>query len=69
MTQAEKIVRELRHGWRSWWHLQRLFGCSPNKRLAESGHKYLKPGERIERAVREGLVHLRVTRKEARNAT
>lgn len=63
MTQAEKIVSELRRGWRTWWDLQRLFGQSPNKRLAEAGHKYLKAGERVERSVRQGLVHLRVTRK------
>jgi hypothetical protein len=63
MTQAEKIVRELRRGWRTWWHLQRLVGQSPNKRLDESGGKYLREGESIERAIRNGLVHLRVTRK------
>lgn len=63
MTQAEKIVRELRCGWRTWWDLQRLVGQSPNKRLAESGWKYLKAGERIERGIRNGLVQLRITRK------
>lgn len=63
MTQAEKIVCELRRGWRTWWDLQRLVGQSPNKRLDESGHKYLKAGERIDRAIRNGLVHLRITRK------
>lgn len=63
MTQAEKIVRELRKGWRTWCQLQQLWSQAPWKRLAESGHKHLKPGERIERKTIRGLIHLRVTRK------
>ncbi len=63
MTQAERIVRELRRGWRTWCQLQHLWIQAPWKRLAESGASHLKPGERIERKVVGGLVHLRVTRK------
>ena len=64
MTQAERIIVELRRGWRTWCGLQCfLWVGSPHKRLAEAGHKYLKPGERIERKVENGLIHLRVTRK------
>lgn len=64
MTQAEKIVRELRKGWRTWCELQHLWIQSPWKRLAESGNKYLRPSERIDRKVgSDGLIRLRVVRK------
>lgn len=64
MTQAEQIIRELRSGWRTWCQLERLWIQAPWKRLAEAGHKFLKPGERIERKTgADGLIRLRVVRK------
>lgn len=64
MTQAEQCVRELRAGWRTWCQLQRLWIQSPQKRLAEAAHKFLKPGEVIERKTgSDGLIRLRVVRK------
>lgn len=62
MTQAERLVKELRKGWHTWWGLQCLVGQSPQKRLAESGRRFLKPGEFIDRKIMNGLVHLRVRR-------
>lgn len=63
-TQAHKIVCELRGGWKTWGDLLRsgISQC-PWKRLAEAGHKYLKPGEKIARKVgHDGLLRLRVVR-------
>lgn len=63
-TQAQRIVCELRRGWRTWGDLQaaRLSQC-PWKRLAEAGHKFLAPGERIDRKTgSDGLLRLRVVR-------
>lgn len=63
-TQAQRIVCELRRGWRTWGDLQaqRLSQC-PWKRLAEAGHRFLAPGEVIQRKEgHDGLLRLRVVR-------
>jgi hypothetical protein len=63
-TQADKIICELRKGWHTWGDLLRS-GVSqcPWKRLAEAGHKYLRPGEKLQRKVgADGLLRIRVAR-------
>ena len=64
MTQAARIVAELRRGWRTWGDLQAFrISTTPWKRLSEAGHKYLKDGERIERKTgKDGLLRLRVVK-------
>ena len=62
MTQAAQLVAALRKGWHTTGDLQalRISPC-PWKRLAESGARYLKPGEVIERKTGpDKLIRLRV---------
>lgn len=64
MTHAEQLIRVLRTGWKTWGDLEATrVSAHPWKRLGESGHKYLKPGEQIVRKVgRDGLLRLKVVR-------
>lgn len=61
-TQANELICELRHGWHTWGELLRACrATAPWKRLAEAGHKYLRPGEVIQRKTGpDGLLRLRV---------
>lgn len=63
-TQANELICELRRGWRTWGDLLRnCRSTSPWRRLAEAGHKHLRPGEKLERKVGDdGLLRLRVVR-------
>lgn len=64
MTQAARIVSAIRKRPMTYVELNCL-GISASwwKRLAESGHKYLKPGEQIVRKPgRDGLVRIGVVR-------
>lgn len=64
MTQAEKIVSALRKRWMSYLDLEmlRVSSC-PWKRLSESGHRHLRPGERIDKKTgSDGLIRYRVVR-------
>lgn len=63
-TQANEIICELRHGWRTWGELLRTCrSTAPWKRLAESGHRYMRPGEKLKKEQGpDGLLRLRVVR-------
>lgn len=63
-TQAQRIVCELRRGWRTYGDLQaqRLSQC-PWKRISEAAHRFLAPGEVIQRKEgADGYLRLRVVR-------
>lgn len=62
MTQSERLIEAIRPRPLTYMELQDLhISTSPHKRLSESGHKYLEPGERIEHRVGEdGLVRIGV---------
>jgi hypothetical protein len=64
MTQAERLIAAIRRRPMTYGEILDLhISTSFWRRLSESGHKYLKPGERIERkAGRDGLLRLRVVR-------
>lgn len=64
MTHAAQLIQALRNGWHTTGDLEalRISQC-PWKRLSEAGHKYLQPGERIDRKTGDdGLLRLRVVR-------
>ena len=60
MTQAQRLIIAIRRRKRgmTYGELQDLhISTSPQKRLAETGYRYLRPGERLERrAGVDGLV-------------
>ncbi len=67
MTQAEKIVRAIRRRAMTWGEIEALrVSTCPWVRLAESGHRFLQPGEQIVRRVgRDGLVRVGIARGNA----
>ena len=66
MTQAEQLIRAIRRRAMTYGDLQALkVSTCPQKRLGESGHLYLRPGEQIVRKVgRDGLVRIGVGKVE-----
>lgn len=65
MTQSEQIVIALRKRWHTYGDMLSLHaGTCPWQRIAESGARYLRDGEVIERKkFGDGLVRLKVVRK------
>ena len=64
MTQAEILVRAIRRKAMTYGDLEamRVSTC-PWKRLSESGHLHLKPGERIVRKTgKDGLVRIGIAK-------
>ena len=66
MTQAQMIVNAIRRARRGMTYLEmealKVSAC-PWKRLSESGHKFLKAGERIVRRTgSDGLVRVQIVR-------
>ena len=66
MTQAETLVKAIRRKAMTYGDLESLrVSTCPWKRLSESGHKFLRPGEQIVRKVgRDGLVRIGVGKVE-----
>lgn len=64
MTQAEQLIRAIRRKAMTYGDLEALrVSTCPWRRLSESGHLYLRPGEQIVRKVgRDGLVRIGVVR-------
>lgn len=64
MTQAQQLIKALRKQWMSYADLEALrVSTCPWKRISESGGKYLRPGERIDRKQgKDGLLRLRVVK-------
>lgn len=67
MTQASRLILAIRQSGKrglTYGQLQDLhISTSPQKRLAESGYRYLRPGERLERrTASDGLVRFVVTK-------
>lgn len=64
MTQAARLVAAIRRKAMTYLELEDLKVSScPWKRLSESGHRHLKPGERIERKLgRDGLIRIGIKR-------
>jgi len=64
VTHAEKLVQALRKGWHTTGDMEalRISQC-PWKRLSESGHRFLRNGERLACKVgADGLKRWRVER-------
>ena len=62
MTQAQKLHAALRRKALTYLEMQMLgISTAPHKRLAEGMH-YLKPGEKLVKGERKGLVTYRVTK-------
>ena len=66
MTQAETLVKAIRRKAMTYGDMEALrISTCPWKRLSESGHLYLRPGEQITRKVgRDGLVRIGVGKVE-----
>jgi hypothetical protein len=68
MTQAAQLIAALRRrkAGMTYGELQDLhISTSPQKRLAEAGHRYLKDGERLTKKTgRDGLVRFVLARVE-----
>lgn len=65
-TQAQRLIRFIRmRGRAGASYLDLLLtgiSTAPHKRLAEAGQDWLKPGEKLERFMREDRVHFRIGR-------
>ena len=64
MTQAETLVKAIRRKAMTYGDMEALrISTCPWKRLSESGHLYLRPGEQITRKVgRDGLVRIGIAK-------
>jgi len=66
MTHAEQLVRAIRRRAMTYGDMEALrISTCPWKRLEESGHRYLKPGEQIVRKPgKDGLLRIGIARNE-----
>ena len=64
MTQAEQLIRAIRRKAMTYGDLEALrVSTCPWRRLSESGHRFLRPGEAIVRRVGvDGLVRIGIAR-------
>lgn len=64
MTQAEQLIKHIRRRPMTYLELEALkVSTCPWKRLSESGHRHLRPGEQIVRKVgKDGLVRIGLSR-------
>lgn len=60
MSQAAQLIEAIRRKPMTYLELEALrISTCPWRRLSESGHRHLKPGERIERKTgKDGLVRI-----------